>query len=166
MVSDERLTPILRAYSRDLLRFLEYRLGSDDAADALGEAMLAAWRRVADLPADDGEARLWLFGIARNTVLNAHRGRVRRRALAGQVRRHRPAATEPGADSGVEVRDAVQRLDPDLAELIRLVHWDGFAVAEAARILGIPASTAASRYQRAKRTLRRVLLLEEEPIRA
>ncbi len=52
------------------------------------------------------------------------------------------------------MRDAIDRLAPDLGELVRLVHWERFSLAEAAELLGIPASTARGRYQRAKDDLR------------
>ncbi len=52
------------------------------------------------------------------------------------------------------MRDAIARLDPDRAELVRMLHWDGFTLVEAAEILGIPSSTARSRYAKAKEELR------------
>jgi RNA polymerase sigma-70 factor (ECF subfamily) len=64
------------------------------------------------------------------------------------------AAAAPPADAGAEVRDAIARLQPDLAEIVRLVHWDGFSLTDAAEIVGIPASTARGRYLRAKEELR------------
>ncbi|MGO1317768.1 MAG: RNA polymerase sigma factor [Cellulomonadaceae bacterium] len=151
------LTDVLTTSARDLLRYLESRLGADDAQDALGGVLATAWRRADDLPDDGHDARLWLFGIARNTVLNVRRSQQRRLGLAQHVARRTLAAPAAGADRGLEVRDAIDRLDPELAELVRTVHWDGFTVAEAARILGVPPSTATSRYQRAKRLLRQAL---------
>ncbi|WP_235939776.1 RNA polymerase sigma factor [Occultella kanbiaonis] len=68
------------------------------------------------------------------------------------------------ADAGIEVRDAIDRLEPDLAELIRTVHWDGFTVAEAARVLDLPSSTATSRYRRAREALRRSLAPDDGAI--
>jgi RNA polymerase sigma-70 factor (ECF subfamily) len=71
----------------------------------------------------------------------------------------------PAADEGAEVRDAISALHPDLAELVRLVHWDGFSLADAAAVVGIPASTARGRYQRAKDELRVALAAPAEPSR-
>jgi DNA-directed RNA polymerase specialized sigma24 family protein len=51
----------------------------------------------------------------------------------------------------------IGRLSPDLAELIRLVHWDGLSLVAAAEMLGISASTARGRYARAKRQLHAAL---------
>jgi len=155
---DARLTRALESSAPDLLAYLERRVGPDDAPDLLGETMVVAWRRSAELPADAERARMWLFGVARGTLLNHARGQRRRWALADRLRLQvRESATAPSADDGAEVRDAIDRLDPDLAELIRLVHWERLSISDAAALLGIPASTARGRYQRAKEALRAAL---------
>lgn len=157
----QRLTAALESGASDLLAYLERRVGADDAPDLLGETMVVAWRRVGELPVDDERARMWLFGIARGTLQNHARGSRRRWALADRIRLHvREDATAPPSDAGAEVRDAITRLEPDLAELVRLVHWDGFTLVDAAELLGIPASTARGRYQRAKQELRTALSVE------
>jgi RNA polymerase sigma-70 factor (ECF subfamily) len=158
---DEPLTRALESSASDLLAYLERRVGADDAPDLLGETMVVAWRRVKELPSDDERARMWLFGIARGTLLNHSRGQRRRWALADRIRLQvRESATAPPADEGAEVRDAIDRLEPELAELVRLVHWERLSVADAAGLLGIPASTARGRYQRAKDQLRAALRQE------
>ena len=151
------LTVVLRESSDDLLRYFLRRLDPEDAADALAEVMTIAWTRVDALPDEPTDARMWLFGVARNVLLHAHRGTVRRSRLADRMRNALSLRSAPAADSGAEVRDAIDRLDSDLAELIRLVHWDGFSIIDAATLLGIPSSTARGRYQRAKEALRESL---------
>ncbi len=155
-----RITAALSESSGDLLAYLRRRVGPDDAPDLLGETMVVAWRRVGDLPADPEQARMWLFGIARTTLLNHSRGKRRRWALADRIRG--TSGTDvlaPAADDGAEVRDAISRLDPELRELVQLVHWERMTVAQAAVILGVPESTARTRYARAKDQLRAALTL-------
>lgn len=153
-----RLTAALESSAPDLLAYLQRRVGLDDAPDLLGETMVVAWRRVRELPREAEPARMWLFGIARGTLLNHARGERRRWALADRIRGDAMTdAAHPAADEGAEVRDAIARLAPDLAELVRLVHWDGFTLAEAAEMLGIPASTGRGRYAKAKEELRSAL---------
>ncbi|MFS0729976.1 RNA polymerase sigma factor [Curtobacterium sp. 1P10AnD] len=149
----------------DLLSYLRRRTDADEAPDLLGETFVVAWRRVDDLPDDAEGTRMWLFGIARVVVLNHARGVRRRWALADRLRGHAALmpATAPPADEHTAVRDAVARLEPDMAELVRLVHWDGFTIADAARVIGVPASTARSRYQRAKELLRSALDPTQDP---
>lgn len=156
-----RLTEAVEANASDLLAYLSRRVGPEDAPDLLGETMVVAWRRVHELPDDAERRRMWLFGIARGTLLNHARGQRRRWALADRIRVDAADARSGSpADAGAEVRDAIARLDPDLAEIVRLVHWDGFTLAEAAELVGIPASTARGRYQRAKAELRAALSIE------
>lgn len=158
---DVRLSAALEATASDLLAYLTRRVGHDEAPDLLGETMVVAWRRVRDLPDDSERARMWLFGIARGTLLNHTRGQRRRWALADRIRlQTRDEQSSPAADEGADVRDAIDRLDPDHAELIRLVHWDRMTLVDAAEHLGIPASTARGRYQRAKTELRAALSIE------
>jgi RNA polymerase sigma-70 factor (ECF subfamily) len=62
-----------------------------------------------------------------------------------------------GADAGLEVRDAIDHLDPKIAKVVRLVHWEGFTLAQTAAILDMPASTVRNHYQQAKQQLRAAL---------
>lgn len=152
------LTAVLRDSNADILRFLHRRVGPDDAPDLFGETLLAAWRRIDDLPESPVEVRMWLFGLARGTLLNHARGERRRLALVDRLRLHvTTSSAAPAADDGEEVREAIARLSPELAEVVQLVHWDGFTLAEAAKIVGTPAATTRSRYARAKGELRAML---------
>ncbi|WP_084125750.1 RNA polymerase sigma factor [Demequina sp. NBRC 110054] len=146
----------LRAHGDDLLAYLERRVGRDDAADALAETFATAWRRAADMPPDLQEARLWLFGVARMTAANTGRAGRRRSRLVATLRDAMVTAA-PAADRGVEVRDAIARLEPDQAEVVRLRHWEGLTLAEAAVVLDEPASTVRSRYARARAVLAEAL---------
>jgi RNA polymerase sigma-70 factor (ECF subfamily) len=144
--------------SPSLLAYLQRRVGYDDAPDLLSETMVIAWRRAEHLPDDPQRARMWLFGIARGTLLNHARGERRRWALADRIRATTGTdVMSAPADDGDEVRDAIARLGPDRAELVRLVHWDRLTLVEAAELLGIPTSTARSRYAKAKEELRATL---------
>jgi len=159
--ADAALIAAFEASASDLLAYLSRRVGPDDAPDLLGETMVVAWRRVRQLPADGERARMWLFGIARGTLQNHARGERRRWALADRIRlQAQDSAWAPSSDAGGEVRDAIARLEPDLAEVVRLVHWDGFALVEVAELLSIPASTVRGRYQRAREQLRTALSVE------
>ena len=156
-----RITAALREAAPDLLAYLQRRVGPDDAPDLLGETMVVAWRRVDDLPDDPEQARMWLFGIARNTLFNHARGERRRWALADRIRGTSPTETvAPAADDGAEIRDAIARLDVDHRELVQLVHWERMTIAQAAGLLGISDSTARTRYARAKEELRAALRVE------
>ncbi|HWV49035.1 MAG TPA: sigma factor [Microbacterium sp.] len=78
VTADAPLIAAFEASASDLLAYLSRRANADDAPDLLGEAMIVAWRRVEELPADPERARMWLFGIARGTLQNHARGERRR----------------------------------------------------------------------------------------
>jgi len=154
---DERVTRALAAAAPDLLGYFERRVTPSDAPDLVAEVMLAAWRRAAHLPDDPERARMWLFVTAHHVLSNAQRGERRRWRLANRLRMVVEPVEVPDPGEGAEVREAIDALSPDLAELVRLVHWDGLTLVEAAEVVGIPASTARGRYQRAKADLRAAL---------
>lgn len=149
------LEDALRATAADLLAYLVRRTPDrEDAADLLGETMLQAWRRAADLPADIERRRMWLFTIASYVLANHRRASGRRHALIEQVR-GLIGATEDRDElsEAAAVRDAVRRLPVHQREIIMLVHWDGFSLTEAAELVGTNASTVRSRYAAARLTL-------------
>ncbi len=128
----------------DLLRFVERRVG-DNAADLVAETFSTAWRRHQLMPADDTDARRWIFGIAHNVLNNARRSHIRRNRLADRLRSQlKPAPDEP-IDAMMDVRDAIASLSVEQADIVTLIHWDGFNSSEVGSILGLPASTVRSR---------------------
>jgi RNA polymerase sigma factor (sigma-70 family) len=153
--ASQSLHEAFAANSHDLLAYLERRVDPrEDAADLLGDSMLVAWRRIAKLPRDPERARMWLFVIARNTLLNYRRGRRRRLEAVEALRAELSVATYPAeTELALDVRRAIDDLPADLAEIVRLVHWDGFSLVDAARLQAIPAATARGRYARARALL-------------
>ncbi|WDH79050.1 sigma-70 family RNA polymerase sigma factor [Microbacterium esteraromaticum] len=147
----------------DLLRYLLRRVDApEDAADLLGRVLLALWEGGARVPTVDPDARMWCFGIARNILREHYRHSQKRLALADDLRDHLRdlAIPDNAADTAAEaqmrahaVRTAVLALDERYRELVMLVHWDGFSLAEAARLLALNESTARTRYARALRRL-------------
>lgn len=159
----------LTSNADDLLQYFVRRCDSrDDAADLLSDTMLVAWRRSKDVPADKLAARMWLFGIASKTLLNQRRTLRRRTALAERLKLHLQGTGSSTPDTGetLAVRDAVHRLPHAQRELVILIHWDGFSIAEASEILGLNASTARSRYSAARASLRSSLHVDADQLKS
>ena len=158
---DAQFRAALRDNAADLLAYFERRLASrDDAADALGDTMLQAWRRAADQPGDPVEARMWLFTIAGNVRANQQRSGRRRSALTERLGTALATAAPQTGEREFEhvaLRDAIGRLPPEHRELVMLVHWDGLSIADAAEVMGLNASTARTRYATARASLREAL---------
>ena len=130
------------------------------AEDVCQETLLRAWRNASILDESQGSVRAWLFTVARNIVIDESRTR---RARSEVVMEQLP---EPGRDDDTDellttwlVADAVTRLSPEHRAVLQETYFEGRAVADAARRLGIPEGTVKSRTHYALRALR--LALEE-----
>lgn len=166
-MSDPKTTALeqaLRDNFADLVAYAERRVG-DDAADVVADVFVAAWRHERKMPEEPAETRLWLFGITRNAVLTAQRGHARRLNLAARLRDHLASGAVPPPETNSQadaVGAALGELDDVSAELVRLIHWEGFGIAEAGQILGLKPSASRMRYARAKETLRDSLAVDAE----
>jgi RNA polymerase sigma-70 factor (ECF subfamily) len=133
----------------------------DEAADALQEALLAAYRRASTFR---GEAAVttWLHRI----VVNACLDRLRRRAarpttpLSDRARDElADRADEPGrVELRVDVERALATLPEGQRMALVLVDMQGLAVAEVAAILGVAEGTVKSRCARGRAALAPLLL--------
>lgn len=150
---------LVRNNADDLLRYFQRRLLNDsDAAEAYGELLLTVWKLRRRVPADPTQGRMWLFTTAHNVLRDSRRALARRSAAVERLANDMRVLTAPTQDdTAIEVRDALDRLADEDAELVRLIYWDGLASHEAAAVLGINPSTARSRLSRAKQQLRAAL---------
>lgn len=148
----------LRANEADVLAYLVRRVDNrEDAADLFGDAYLTAWRKRRQMPDEPEGARKWLFVIARNALLNHYRSSARRRGLTLALREELRESADDPTEHTLDVRRAISSLDARQAELVRLVHWEGFSIVDSAEIIGIPSSTARSRYAAARASLAKLL---------
>lgn len=145
-----------------------------DAADAMQDALVAAWRqlpRLRDPAAFDG----WLNRVVANAALMQRRRRTRRREVqvlpVGDQDVDATAAAAPDSsplaeDSPARIaeRDAIvrafMRVRPEERAILVLHHVDERPVAEIARMLGVPTGTAKWRLHEARRALERAMEVE------
>jgi len=154
---EHRFRQLHRATYADLHRFAQRRCGPDTCEDVVAETYLVAWRRLDDVPADGDAARAWLFGVARNVVLNARRSESRRTALGVRLA-DVPGGSSLPADEAVAVRldlhQAWQRLSERHQEVLTLAVLDGLDSRAASAVLGISPVAFRLRLTRARRALR------------
>lgn len=158
--NSERVGQLVKDHAGSILDYFIRRVPDrEDAADLLGETLVVVWRKVRSVPADPGEARMWMFGVARRVLSQGWRSRARRRALTDKLAQHltemAPAADQ---DHTADVRAAIAKLQAVDQEIIRLVYWDGFTLTEVAQLLEMNAATVRSRHARAKALLHTLLL--------
>ncbi|WP_167043838.1 sigma-70 family RNA polymerase sigma factor [Salinibacterium sp. ZJ454] len=156
---------VLADTAPDLLAYFRRRVASvEDAADLVNDTVIAAWRTVSRMPSGDEQARMWIFGVARNILRRHGRSQARRDALTARLASTLDSHPWSDDDAGIEVRAAIDALPSELAELVRLVHWDGFSLEQAAILMKTPASTTRTRHARAKELLRAALASPRERV--
>jgi RNA polymerase sigma-70 factor (ECF subfamily) len=146
-----------------LLGYVLRLTGGDrpQAEDVVQETLLRAWKHPEALAGRP--VRPWLFTVARNLVVDAHRARRARPQETGideQV--VMTAAGSDDIDRALEswtVAEALADLSPQHRAVIVETYYRGRSVAEAAKALGIPPGTVKSRSYYALRALK--LVLEE-----
>jgi RNA polymerase sigma-70 factor (ECF subfamily) len=164
--TSERIEGLVPQLAPDLLAYFTRRVSpAGDAADLLSETFVVICRRLGDVPANDAEARLWAFGVARKVLSSHRRTSKRRTALVERLRSELDQAESDTRDhsGGDRLHLALSTLKPIDQEIMRLVHWEGFSQAEVASILDKPAVTIRSRYTRARAALRSRLADDHGP---
>jgi RNA polymerase sigma-70 factor (ECF subfamily) len=151
---------LYRAYGGELYGFALRRLGDRGAAEELVQDVFTrVWRHAAEFDPARGTLRTWLYGIARNALVDAERRRAARPQLA---------AIEPGESADPDepleqallrwqIGLALERLTPEHRQAIELLHLRGLSVRETARRLGVPEGTVKSRCYYALQALRLTL---------
>lgn len=154
-----RFRSLYESTFRDIYAYVARSQGTgSDTDDVVAETYLAAWRRINDVPASP-EDRLWMYGVARNTLARFQRTRQRRSHLFSRL------STQPGpvvrfieSDSRhPEVLEAVSHLPNREREVVQLIYWDGLSQDEAAAVLGCSVNALRIRLHRAKERLSRRL---------
>jgi RNA polymerase sigma-70 factor (ECF subfamily) len=143
------------ARHRDRLWAIALRtLGNpDDAADALQDALLSAYRGAAGFRGN-AAVTTWLHRIVVNACLDLARRRASRPTLPLAVEPAAPARDVIGdRETALAVTDALRSLPAEQSAAVVLVDIEGFSVDEAAQILDVPSGTVKSRCARARARL-------------
>jgi RNA polymerase sigma factor (sigma-70 family) len=118
---------LLDAHSGEVYRFLVATAGPGEADDAFQETWVAAMRAYPRLRRADN-LRAWLFRIAHNKAVDAHRARGRRAVPVAQV----PERPNPHAAAAPELDE------PELWAAVRELPPKQRAAVYCRSVLGIP----------------------------
>lgn len=148
---------LLRQHGPPVYRFCYRMLGNEeDAQDAAQETMVKVLRNL-DRYRSDWRFSTWVFGIARNTCIDEHRRRKRRRSTT------EVEIVDPGASpfeltaremSADRLHEALEQLPPLYREVLVLYHFEQLKYREIADLLDLPLGTVMNRIFRARQRLR------------
>ncbi len=155
-VRERAFEALYAAHYQAIAGYVLRRVPADEADDVVAQVFTVAWRRVDAVPPPPAD-RLWLFGVARNSVADQLRARRRRLHLWARLTQEAAAPDSPASaadPSGEQVRAAMSALRPADREALRLVLWDELSHAEAAAVLGCSPNAFELRYRRARSAVR------------
>lgn len=133
---------------------------AEEAADALQDAMISAFRQASGFRGDSA-VTTWLHRIVVNACLDRLRRRAARPAVSGLDERALDVLSPelPGTDVGastdtaIDVMTALRTLPPDQQAALVLVDMLGYSVADAAQVLEVSPGTIKSRCARGRARL-------------
>ncbi len=149
----EFFAPRLKSYMQQL------GADSSQAEDLVQEVMVTVWRKAEQYDPAKASVSTWIFRIARNRRIDAHR-RSSKPDLEPDEPMLRPAEPDqPDQLLGRQQMDAhvraeVAKLPPEQLELLKAAFYDGLSHSEIAKAYGLPLGTVKSRIRLAFNRLR------------
>lgn len=129
----------------------------EDAADSLQEALLSAHRNAGSFRAESG-VRTWLHRIVVNACLDRIRRNRAQRAVVLPPEVWPEISDRSDEYSRIDISIVLERalfqLPPDQRAAVVAVDVEGYSVADAAELLGVPVGTVKSRCARARQRLK------------
>ena len=143
---------LVEAYYDDVFRVCSKFVGPDGAEDCAQDTFVTASRALRRFR---GEAapKTWLFGIAQNVCRNYRRRHRDTVPLDGW----HEVEESPDLISATVLRDALSKLDPEIARLVILKETEGLTYDECAAVFKVPVGTIKSRLHHAFLKLRAIL---------
>lgn len=138
-------------------RYLVHLVGDRGLAEDLAQEVLIRVHRKLDTLRDPEGFTSWVLVVARNAAYDAGRAKLRRPLTLVADPDADLSRTHGDPHLAVEVRDVLDRLDPDLREAVVLVGMIGLSYREAAETIGVPEGTVKSRVFRARQNLHEML---------
>lgn len=161
---EEAYATLFRTHFGAMLGVARHYFGdSDDAADAVQDAFVSAFRAMGTF-AGTARLRTWLHRITVNACLIKLRKRRRQPTVsldaAFDVPARQDVPVRDREDTTIRVRAAICRLPQTFQTVIRLRDLDGMDTATTALKLGTQESAVKTRLHRARRALRQTLKSE------
>ena len=144
----EAFEELYRRFARPVLGLAVRRLRDRSRAeDATQETFAAIWRSAATYRPERGAGAAWLYGVARNAIINQTRIRVEPTEEVPDLPSGQPEPPERAESDWVSwrVHRAVERLPERERTLIEFAYWTGLSQSEIANRLGIPLGTVKTR---------------------
>jgi RNA polymerase sigma-70 factor, ECF subfamily len=155
---------LYRRYARTVFGLALRRLGDRGRAeDAVQETFASVWRSAGTYKPERGPGAPWLYGVARNAIIDRSRARAETPVETPADEIAPDASPEERAEqawTSWRIHRALEALPEREREVIALAYWSDLSQSEVAKKLEIPLGTVKTRTRSALQHL--AAILEEE----
>lgn len=155
------LDEVYALHGREIFGFTRRVTGDPGLAEEVTQdVFVRAWRAREQFDGRRASLRTWLFQIARNACIDAHRARSVRPALAEDAAASVDAPSADVVDRLADrwvMEEALRRLSDDHRLAIVHVHLHGRTYADAGSLLEVPPGTVKSRVFHGLKQLREIV---------
>ena len=153
MFTKEQFTSLAKKHMDMVFRLAySYLRSREEADDVVQNVLLALWRTDKRFESA-GHVKAWLIRVTVNECKKVLRSPWRKREDLAAYEN----ALSFETDEDRALYDAIMALDAKYRTVIVLYYYEGYSIAETAKLLGIPAPTAGTRLARARGKLKDML---------
>jgi RNA polymerase sigma-70 factor (ECF subfamily) len=159
----EAYEKLYQRYARSVFGLALRRLGDRGRAeDAVQETFASIWRSAGTYKPERGPGAPWVYGVARNAIVDRSRARAEPPAEAPDEASLDPSPEDRAEQSWTRwrVHRALEALPEREREVLALAYWSDLSQSEVATRLGIPLGTVKTRTRSALQRL--ATILEDE----
>lgn len=131
------------------------------AENVLQDSFVKIWKNIQSYDASKGRFFTWMLNIARNSAIDLIRSKAFRNSgqtdsLSNQLYNPSKLTTETNIQT-MDLENIVNKLNPELKQIIDLAYFKGYTQREIAKEFDIPLGTVKSRVRIAIRELRKLM---------
>ncbi len=157
-MDEGRFEALYEKYASDVLRVSYFYLGDrHQAEDVTQDVFVRLLTSAPDL--EEGHEKPWLLKVALNRCRDIWRAAWVKRVVLGSPAMELTPAPDR-MDENLEKQEllaCIRRLPADFRDVILLHYYQGYGIAEIAKMLGVPEGTISSRLSRGRKKLEDIL---------
>jgi RNA polymerase sigma-70 factor (ECF subfamily) len=154
--SKDAFTELFARYREPIFGYFRRRLANMERAEELAQETFLAVLRGVTRYEPRALFRTYLYGIALLQLMAERRKNAHRDSTIEPIAADPPAAGD--TESTLDVRQALENLEPDEREVLMLREYEQLSYAEIAALQRVPINTVRSRLFRARMALRELLM--------
>ena len=144
----------LQSYRYVFFVIRQYISDDETTYDAIQETFIKVYKNIGSLR-EPASYYGWLTSVAKNTAIDILRTQPSETELVYEEKNDATLKDEQtNKDVSLDVETVLKKLDPQDADLLSLVYYDGMRISQIAKMQGVPKTTVYSRFNKAKKNLK------------